>query len=902
VEYFYDDASKNYCKGRLSKIIDQSGSTEFFYDNLGREIKSIKTVNTTSYTVNRAYDALDRLTALTYPDGEVVYYSYNNAGSLEKVYTQDAQHITHDYVSNIDYSATGQIIKIQYGNGAETNYTYNPQTLRLTNLTTQSSQGRVQDLNYQFDNVGNIKNITDGVNTATQSFTYDDLNRLIQAQGGYGVYNYAYDSIGNMTSKEGVNLTYGKLGKLPHAVTQYGSTSIDYDANGNMLKKGNLELTYDTENRLTKVEDTSNSAPISATLALQPGWNLVSFPVLPQDKSISSVLAPITGKFDQVSRYNSQAQAFEHYVGNSKYDQFTTFDYNTGYQIYVTSLTPVTLTVTGTYLESKTIQLKETWNFIGANHLSQPVTQALKDIAFSSLLRYNKDTGSFDSYPAFTEIEPGQAYYLKVASSQAWVITNSAPATTFTYDGDGGRVSKSLIANGISQSTTYIGSLFEKDSDGSLRKHIFAGPNRVCTLTQDAGHTTQEARYFHSDHLGSSNVITDSTGAQVAFTEFTPYGSTFRQTGSYDPHHKFTGKELDSSTGLYFYGARYYDPQLGRFISADTIVQSPYDPQSLNRYSYCRNNPINLVDPTGHWWFIVAAIIKFAVAHPIIFGAITGALTNTAFNASQIHNFGNFMSFAGIGAVSGGIFGGVSSGVGGIVGKGLGAFWGNLAGAAAGGLTGGFAGSFGNALYGGTNFGDALGFAGQTALLTAGISTVTAGATYGISKVVGAIRQANAQARAAGVKTPVGQQGQGSAAGSLNTNKGEAASGTQALSSRGTQSEPDVIHIRKPAAELEPIKAGEKVYRVWGDGAGAEGRSWTNVNPETVPNFRAGAGLPPQNTGRFVTEGRLIDTTGVITKPAESIYGNPGGLQEVVIPDPKNQVQIERVSGANPEY
>ena len=60
---------------------------------------------------------------------------------------------------------------------------------------------------------------------------------------------------------------------------------------------------------------------------------------------------------------------------------------------------------------------------------------------------------------------------------------------------------------------------------------------------------------------------------------------------------------MDSTTGLYYYGARYYDPELGRFISADTIVQSPYNPQTLNRYSYCSNNPINYVDPSGHSWF-----------------------------------------------------------------------------------------------------------------------------------------------------------------------------------------------------------------------------------------------------------------------------------------------------------
>ena len=63
-----------------------------------------------------------------------------------------------------------------------------------------------------------------------------------------------------------------------------------------------------------------------------------------------------------------------------------------------------------------------------------------------------------------------------------------------------------------------------------------------------------------------------------------------------------TDQELDTSTGLYNYGARLYDPVIGKFISADTIVQDPYDPQTLNRYSYCRNNPLIYVDPSGYSW------------------------------------------------------------------------------------------------------------------------------------------------------------------------------------------------------------------------------------------------------------------------------------------------------------
>jgi RHS repeat-associated protein len=80
---------------------------------------------------------------------------------------------------------------------------------------------------------------------------------------------------------------------------------------------------------------------------------------------------------------------------------------------------------------------------------------------------------------------------------------------------------------------------------------------------------------------------------------------------------KFTGQEWDAETGLYYYGARYYQPALGRFLSADSIVPSATDSQAFNRYAYARDNPITYTDPTGHsFWSVIGGI----------FGSIAGAL------------------------------------------------------------------------------------------------------------------------------------------------------------------------------------------------------------------------------------------------------------------------------------
>ncbi|MBM3133080.1 MAG: RHS repeat-associated core domain-containing protein [Chloroflexi bacterium] len=105
--------------------------------------------------------------------------------------------------------------------------------------------------------------------------------------------------------------------------------------------------------------------------------------------------------------------------------------------------------------------------------------------------------------------------------------------------------------------------------------------------------------YLHTDHLGSTSVTTNTSGTTVSTVKYFPFGGARSQTGTLDTDKRFTGQRLDQ-TGLYYYNARYYDATIGRFISPDTVVPNPANPQSLNRYSYCLNNPLRYIDPSGH--------------------------------------------------------------------------------------------------------------------------------------------------------------------------------------------------------------------------------------------------------------------------------------------------------------
>ena len=122
------------------------------------------------------------------------------------------------------------------------------------------------------------------------------------------------------------------------------------------------------------------------------------------------------------------------------------------------------------------------------------------------------------------------------------------------------------------------------------KSYIYANGQRVATV-DEAGTLT----YSHNDYLGSARLATNENREQIMKSDYSPFGSTVIETGysSALSSYKFTGKEHDVS-GLYYYGARYYNPDIGRFVSVDPL----YNP-SESPYAYAANNPVKYVDPDG---------------------------------------------------------------------------------------------------------------------------------------------------------------------------------------------------------------------------------------------------------------------------------------------------------------
>ena len=171
--------------------------------------------------------------------------------------------------------------------------------------------------------------------------------------------------------------------------------------------------------------------------------------------------------------------------------------------------------------------------------------------------------------------------------------------------------------------TACIFSKGDKNNPQGLRvhKHIFVGNSRLVTAmthTDNNGDNAEQREkryYYHSDHLGSAQFVTDWSGRQYEHIEYTPYGELWIEevaAGLDKLPFRFTGKEMDEETGLYYYGARYLDPKYSRWISTDPALSEYmagssvgaggiYNTVNFNVYHYGNNNPIKYTDPTGMW-------------------------------------------------------------------------------------------------------------------------------------------------------------------------------------------------------------------------------------------------------------------------------------------------------------
>ena len=184
----------------------------------------------------------------------------------------------------------------------------------------------------------------------------------------------------------------------------------------------------------------------------------------------------------------------------------------------------------------------------------------------------------------------GTSYILAYDAENRLSGVSGGTAASFVYDGDGRRVKGTV--SGVT--TVYVGDYYEA-SGGITKKYDVIGGQRVAMREGDV------LSYLFADHLGSTAVTANESGAFVAELRYQAWGENRYTNGTTPTTYRYTGQREEATLGLYFYNARWYDPYLNRWLQPDTIVPQPGNPQSLNRYTYVLNDPLRYIDPTGRF-------------------------------------------------------------------------------------------------------------------------------------------------------------------------------------------------------------------------------------------------------------------------------------------------------------
>jgi RHS repeat-associated protein len=467
--------------------------------------------------------------------------------------------------------------------------------------------------------MGNVTAYTDCKGNDT-TFTYDDIYRLIQIQyADQSTVDFTYDLNSNRTQMEDdapnandyVEYTYDYWNRLTsetrHITTSTYTVSYQYDTATRLTK-----LTYpDSMQILYSYDDLNRTTEIKRYV------DGINDEVL-MDGIQYDVDSLIT-QFD----YGNDLQATFSYDAR---DRIATMDVKNGTTSYLDldytldNNSNITQLVNGWRDTSSTWHSEtESYSYDGLDRLtSASCTSWSHTYAYDKVgNRTSKDsvTYTINTVNEVTSLSDGTSFTYdangnrtqKTKGTDTWAYTydyanrltrvekNSSILGEYVYDGDGKRIQ----ATQDSKTTTYIYSgvtvLYEETTTGTA-DYIYGPTGRLAkrtTINQQSN-----TYYYHTDYLGSTRLVTDGNKTIVTAVTFHPFGESSTQEGS--EHYLFTGKEKDV-TGLYYYGARYYDPEIGRFTTRDTWPGSIQDPQSLNRHTYCYNNPLKYVDQWGNF-------------------------------------------------------------------------------------------------------------------------------------------------------------------------------------------------------------------------------------------------------------------------------------------------------------
>ena len=572
-----------------------------------KEIRSlrIKPVEVQTYVTQYEYDSWNRIQKLVYPDGERLDFGYNIAGNLTSLKgykapegTAPSEEHAYTYLKQQGYDEFEQEVYRLYGNDTETRYHYDPVMRRLEQLKAESlapaggvGSFLIQNNHYAYDLVGNILKVE------------NQLPIIRNALGGASSYEYQYDNLNRLTRAKG-NYT-GEL------------TSTSYE----------LKMSYNNLNSITKKELNHLSGGVQKGYTLDYSYNNPSHPHAPSEIMEIGKPKARTYQYDGNGNplYYEEFKSFRSMVwdeenrlrginDNGKLHLYT-YDH-TGERALKSSGESSTVVTNGltsaviTHMDDYTAYVNpyfvvQKGRF--TKHYFEGSSRIVSKLGEGTFHHPNRgiSAGGIDYIRQNAQMQEVRDRYIKGS------LTPPGPPTQhgiYASPEWTGQPYPSLGWQNIRQD--------QEPPEGWPRPPKFNEPGDVpgppvqygdpiTPQTVKAGYgfidngiIEKNLYFYHPDHLGSSSYITDREGRITQHTEYIAFGEVLfeEHSTSRTMPYLFNGKELDTETGLYYYGARYYDPRVSLWLNVDPLAEKA---PNWTPYRYGFNNPIQYTDPTG---------------------------------------------------------------------------------------------------------------------------------------------------------------------------------------------------------------------------------------------------------------------------------------------------------------
>lgn len=561
--------------GRKIADTDQAGRTTLYgYDALGR----LTSVTNALLQVTRyEYDDLGEQTAQIDASGRVTHYAYDDRGRrVSRILPLGQSDLA-------TYDSLGNMTAYRDFNGNITTYQYDSLN-RLLQKTPDSSLGE-PSVTFGYNALGQRTNMVDASGTTT--YNYDARNRLTEKATPQGTLTYSYDANGNVTNVlssnangTSVGYEYDALNRLSAVNdTHLGSTTYAYDSVGNLHgflypNLASTVYTYDSLNRLTNVA---------------------------ANKLLTSL-----------ARYDYTLDASGHRTSATEASgRVVNYAYNVLYQL-------TNETVSGTPSAGS---VGYAYDAVG-NRLAR--NSSLPGILAGSYSYDDNDRLLSDTYDnngntrsaSMADPLSGTTSVSDQYDFENHLVNRNSGQIRVVYDGDDNRVRK-ILTTGTNTITTYY--LVDELS-------LSGSPQVVEELTKDTAHpslstptvtcvyvwgqslisqdrlngSTWTESYYGYDGQGSVRYLTDASAGITDTYDYDAFGNLTGGTGTTPNNYLYQGEQYDQDLKLYYLRARYADPDRGRFWSMDSFEGFGTDPQSLHKYTFNQNDPINRHDPSGH--------------------------------------------------------------------------------------------------------------------------------------------------------------------------------------------------------------------------------------------------------------------------------------------------------------